>query len=74
MPILAPLALPPYVRLLQQGHCLGTSAKSAGPTIWAHVALNAAAGLGAYAYNVENTVLGSRGLDDWACEGPDVLP
>ena len=25
-------------------------------------------GLGAYAYNVENTVLGSRGLDDWACE------
>ena len=23
-------------------------------------------GLGAYAYNVENTVLGSRGLDDWA--------
>ena len=28
------------------------------------------AGLGAYAYNVENTVLGSRGLDDWACEFP----
>jgi hypothetical protein len=28
------------------------------------------AGLGAYAYNVENTVLGSRGLDDWACKFP----
>lgn len=64
-----PLARLPYVRLLQWGPCLGTSAKTSGLTIWARVALDAAAGLGAYAYNVENTVLGSRGLDDWACEG-----
>lgn len=30
-------------------------------------------GLGAYAYNVENTVLGSRGLDDWACNDPPLF-